>query len=155
MNASRPRTENDRTTRRPGDSGPRRRGETLLWRMPVSRLRNRVTVAAPYGEMDVAVAGALRRDLARVTEHRNHVMIDLAGVALIDCTCLGILLAARERTLGHGQRFCLTTPAPVVSRVLRLTALDTVFPVFPDRRQALRHLGVPATAARGAGPGSW
>jgi anti-anti-sigma regulatory factor len=53
----------------------------------------------------------------------HGVEIDLAGVTFMDCTGLGVLVAARQAVLRTGGHLRVTNPQPIVRSVLELTGL--------------------------------
>lgn len=68
------------------------------------------------------------------------VLIDLADVTMIDAASLGALIEADELADRRGRRLCLVAPPAKVWRTLAGAGLEHAFPVFRDRRQALRKL---------------
>lgn len=83
------------------------------------------------GELDLAAAGILRRTLVEAAAH-GRVVLDLTDVAFVDGSALGAIVAARKEA-GDDAEIVLRHPKAVVSRVLRLTALDESFPVERER----------------------
>ena len=57
------------------------------------------------------------------------VILDLAGVSIVDASGLGVLLKLRERAQAKGIRFELMNVGKWVSKVLKVVCLDTVFNV--------------------------
>ena len=57
------------------------------------------------------------------------VILDLAGVNIVDASGLGVLLKLRERAQAKGIRFELMNVGKWVSNVLKVVCLDTVFNV--------------------------
>jgi anti-anti-sigma factor len=91
-----------------------------------------------HGDIDLAVVEPLRDCMISGVEKGLHILVDLADVTLIDCACLGALVQAGDLAGRRGQALCLVAPPPVVRRTLAAAGLDTAFPTFGDRRQALR-----------------
>ena len=61
------------------------------------------------------------------------IVLDLAGVKLIDAAGLSVLLELRQRARANAIRFKLMNARPKVERVLRLTKLDGVFEFWSAR----------------------
>ncbi|UQU62648.1 STAS domain-containing protein [Couchioplanes caeruleus] len=99
-----------------------------------------------HGDVDAESVEMLRDRLADTVRRNTDVLVDLTDVTLIDCTCLGALVEARQLAAGRGHRVCLVAPRPVVRQTLAATMLDTAFPVYPDRDRALSDLSTGAVA---------
>jgi anti-anti-sigma factor len=59
----------------------------------------------------------------------SAVVLDLARVSTIDAGGLGVMLELREKTQSRGIAFKLMNVTKLVSRVLEITRLDSVFEV--------------------------
>ena len=59
------------------------------------------------------------------------VVLDLGRVSTIDASGLGLMLELRRLSLAKGIRFKLMNVTKLVSRVLEVTRLDSVFEVAP------------------------
>lgn len=59
----------------------------------------------------------------------NTVLLDLAGVTIIDAHGLGVMLELREQAEKKGTRFKLTNVPTLVNRVLEISRLDSVFQI--------------------------
>ena len=59
------------------------------------------------------------------------VVLDLARVSTIDASGLGVMLELRRQSLAKGIRFKLMNVTRLVSRVLEVTQLDSVFEIAP------------------------
>ena len=98
----------------------------------------RVTVR---GEHDIYTAPALRDRLDEALDGEpTGVIVDLSAATFLDSSILGALLEARrqalERTIGYVV--CLgDTPEPGVARILEITGLVPVFPVYWSCDEAL------------------
>ncbi len=93
---------------------------------------NGVPVLRPCGEVDIAAVTRLRPDwLALADAGRPVIVVDLCEVTFMDVTGVSLLVALRNRQLGHGGRVHLRRVPAQVSRGLRLTGLAGVLPVEP------------------------
>jgi anti-anti-sigma factor len=100
-----------------------------------TREAGRSTVIAVRGEMDLDNAGELDDALAaagRVCP--GSVVLDLAGVTFLDSTTINVVLRA-HRVLG--PRLRLAALSPFVERVLGITGITDVLPVFHAVEEAL------------------
>lgn len=61
----------------------------------------------------------------------DTVLLDLTEVEFLDSSGLGALVSARK-LLGKSQRLALAGLQPAVDKVMRLTHMDSVFPIFAD-----------------------
>lgn len=90
------------------------------------------------GEVDLATAPQLRAKLTDLVDNATgSVVVDLTPVAFIDSTGLEALLAAHRRGRARGQTIQLVCPEGQALRVLRLTGIETVFPVHGSLVEAL------------------
>ncbi|MGW7529203.1 STAS domain-containing protein [Streptomyces sp. NPDC054783] len=102
------------------------------------RVADGATVVALYGEIDVLSAPALSRRLdALTTCPQLDLVLDLRPVTFIDCTGLGVLCRARNRTLARQGRLRLITESADFRRILRVTGLGDVFEVHTRPPQPL------------------
>jgi anti-anti-sigma factor len=80
------------------------------------------------GEVDLATAGEFRRAaVLAMDEHGPALTLDLSHVSFMDCAGLSALVLVRKQATARGGHVTLTGPPDVVSRLLRLVGLDTVF----------------------------
>lgn len=66
----------------------------------------------------------------------DRVIVDLSEVDFIDSSGLGAIVAAMKQ-LREGQRLELAGLTPTVSKVFRLTRMDTVFSLFDTLEEAV------------------
>ncbi len=66
------------------------------------------------------------------------IVVDLTGVSFIDSTALGVLVGAYRRQEDAGGSFKLVVTEPRVLKVLEITDLTSVFPVFASVDEAVR-----------------
>jgi anti-anti-sigma factor len=67
-------------------------------------------VLALSGELDVSAAAELSVQLTAVMSGEPWVIVDLADLAFIDCSSLGVLAGARERARLAGGDVLLNPP---------------------------------------------
>jgi len=72
---------------------------------------------------------AALRDAVDSQSNVSAVVLDLGRVSTIDAAGLGVLLELRERTQSRGIDFKLMNFTKLVSRVLEITRLNSVFEV--------------------------
>jgi anti-sigma B factor antagonist len=90
------------------------------------------------GEVDLATAPQLRAKLTDLVDNgTGSVVVDLTPVAFIDSTGLEALLAGRQRAQARGHTIQLVCPEGQALRVLRLTGIETVFPVHGSLVEAV------------------
>ena len=81
------------------------------------------------GELDLTAASALEEMLALVLgKAPRDVVLQMGGVAFIDCACARVIAQAAQTLPGPG-RLVIQSPSPVVRRLFHLSGLDTVVPV--------------------------
>ncbi|HEY7938472.1 MAG TPA: STAS domain-containing protein [Acidimicrobiales bacterium] len=90
--------------------------------------RDRWTVLAVSGEVDVATAPRLREQLVQlVNQGSHHLVVDLEGVDFLDSTGLGVLVGALKRVrLQDGELTLVCTQERIV-KVFDITGLSKVF----------------------------
>ena len=72
---------------------------------------------------------ATLRDAVRSQSQVSAVVLDLARVSTVDARGLGVMLELRQQTESKGIGFKLMNVNKLVSRVLQVTRLDSVFEV--------------------------
>lgn len=96
------------------------------------------SVVMVTGEIDVATAPDLKECLvAQEADGVSDIVVDLTGVPFIDSTALGVLVGAYRRQIDAGGTFKLVVTEPRILKVLEITALTRVFPVFATVDQAV------------------
>jgi anti-sigma B factor antagonist len=77
------------------------------------------------GELDIASAGQVERELARVEQEAPPtIVLDLRGLAFMDSTGLRIIVAADARAREESRRFVVVRGPEAVQRIFRMTRLD-------------------------------
>jgi anti-anti-sigma factor len=84
-------------------------------------------IAAPKGDLDLAVADDFERQIRRLAGDGRVVVIDLRGVAFLDSSGLRSLLTLRNDAKRNHHRLVLVPGPPAVQRVFHLTATRGLF----------------------------
>ena len=91
----------------------------------------RVATAAPYGDLDVATAPALREALLEACRSTAAlVVLDLRQVRFADSTAIGVMLSAHKRLESQGCRFIAVNIPPVLATALRALGLVGLLDVW-------------------------
>jgi anti-sigma B factor antagonist len=95
-------------------------------------------VVALCGDLDLADTSAVASHLvAAVAKCGPSIIVDLAGLEFIDCCGLGVLVRVLKRTREGGGDIYLAAPRRRVRRLLQITGLIDVFPVYPSVDKAI------------------
>lgn len=77
------------------------------------------------GEVDISNADRLREAINFALEQpTEEIQLDLAQVAYIDSTGIGVLVGAAHHAAGHGKGFSVVNAQPGVMRVAQLLGVD-------------------------------
>jgi anti-sigma B factor antagonist len=93
-------------------------------------------VVALHGEIDKTHAGRLARALSAASAPGSRVIVDLEGLAFIDCSGLSVMVSAWKQARQAGGELRLAAPQQLVLRLLSLTDLTGLLPVFASVDQA-------------------
>lgn len=96
-------------------------------------------VLAVEGDVDLQSAPALSAALADLQrEHSGDVVIDLTAVTFLDSSGLGAIVTAHHAIAAAGHRVLLVCTDARILKIIRLTRLDEVVPVFESVDAACR-----------------
>ena len=101
-------------------------------------------VVLGFGEtfkIDFESSSAFERRIEESQVGTGKFVIDLEGVEYIDSRDLGILVHGVNSALAAGIEVKIVGPTEAVREVFRVTHLDRVYDVFPDRKEALASFG--------------
>jgi anti-sigma B factor antagonist len=76
----------------------------------------------------------------RLSSITKPVIMDMERVSYIDSRGLGALVLLHTRSRKAGQAFLISGVVPAVLKVIKLTALDAVFSLYPTFSQAAASL---------------
>lgn len=96
------------------------------------------TVLEVVGELDMFTAPRLRDQLVTLAaDGRNHLVVDLAELAFMDSSGLGVLVGGLKRARAAGGGVSIAGASERILSVLRITGLVRVFPVYATTAEAL------------------
>lgn len=97
-----------------------------------------LVIAVQEKRVDAAVAVRFKDRVRELSEHPgDRIVLDLSEVEFLDSSGLGAVVASMKH-LGGDRRMDLAGLTPTVDKVFRMTRMDTVFRIFPDRETAVR-----------------
>ncbi len=96
------------------------------------------TIVAVAGELDVESAPQLDEHLtAAIDGTPTLLVVDLSGVDFLDSTGLGVLIKAYARQRDAGSEFAVVASADRITKVFRITGMDSALSVHADLESAL------------------
>ncbi len=102
------------------------------------RVVDDVVVLDVSGELDLYTSPALQDALrGLLTEGRTRLIVNLSETTYLDSTALRILTAARQQSQEAGGNVGLVYTQPPIDRLMTITGLKDLFPVFPSEADAL------------------
>ena len=83
------------------------------------------------GDLDMSATFRLEPALDRLLSSGqvDELVLDLSGLAFVDSSGLGLLLATSERSRDAGIAMAIVEPSPEIQRVFRLAGVDGVLPL--------------------------
>jgi anti-sigma B factor antagonist len=95
-----------------------------------------------HGSLDIATTPAVRAALLDAADRGQHeIVIDVTDLEFLDSTGLGALIGAHKRAKDNGGSVQLVVAEGQILRLLRITGLLAVFPVYPNLEAALAREG--------------
>jgi len=106
---------------------------------PVQVIRGVPVVTAPQ-EIDITNASRLRAALLHAATRPGAALaVDMTRTRFCDSAGLHALIGAHKRAQAEGRQIRLAVTGAQVRRILALTALDRLIPVYTSLDQALAH----------------
>lgn len=106
-------------------------------------------VLHPSGEVDIATVSSLWSMLKAAGAGGRHVVVMLGKITYIDSTGIKAFLDVHRLFEERAQRLVLAEPTAVVRKVIEITALEKVIPVYASLEQAVGSLAAPRSPERG------
>ena len=90
------------------------------------------------GEADLKTSGQILKHLGDLLEcNPQPLIVVLDNLTFIDSRGLGALVAIYHRAVEQASRFILVTSDAQMQRVMQITGLNKVMPIFTTREEAL------------------
>jgi anti-sigma B factor antagonist len=94
------------------------------------------TVVRLVGEADVTTRILGEVLGAEAAKKPRLLLVDMSGLAFIDSAALHEIVRVHRRLHADGCLLAIVSPSPWVARVLQLSALDQVIPVYASVEEA-------------------
>lgn len=106
------------------------------------RKHNNTLIVRISGEFDLRVADLSRRDIDQKlkAQRAKNLLFNLGGVTFIDSSGLGIILGRYRKVTENGGKVVITNVPPKVTRILELSGINRLIPVYPNETAALKEL---------------
>ncbi len=89
------------------------------------------------GELDSYTCSLFRDAVKEVIEQGNpNVVVNMSNVEYIDSSGLGTLVGGLKRASEKGGRIAVVSSENQICKVLEITGLEKVFPIFKDEADA-------------------
>ena len=88
------------------------------------------------GEVDLSWSPQIRRALLEALAQGLDVFVDLTAVSYIDSSGIASFVEGYQRAKQMKRRFGLVAASSAVMSVLKLSRLDSVFPLYADLNSA-------------------
>jgi anti-sigma B factor antagonist len=112
--------------------------------------RPEAIVLHPSGEVDLSTVSSLWSMLKSAGEDGRSVIVMLSGVTYIDSTGIKAFLDVHRLFRQRAQRLVLADPTSMVRKVIEITALEKIIPVYPSLDKAVTSLRGPGEPKQGA-----
>lgn len=84
-----------------------------------------------HGSLDISTSPTVRAALVEAADRGQHeIIVDLTHLEFLDSTGLGALIGAHKRARDHNGRVRLVVQEGQILRLLRITGLLGIFPVY-------------------------
>lgn len=95
------------------------------------------------GEFDLSIADYCRQKIDHQVreEGTKDILFDLEKVAFLDSSGLGVILGRYRKAKEYGGRVAISNANPRMIKILELSGITRLMPVYPTTSQALRFLG--------------
>jgi anti-sigma B factor antagonist len=91
-----------------------------------------------HGSLDISTSPTVRAALVEAADRGQHeIVVDLSNLEFLDSTGLGALIGAHKRAKDNGGRVRLVVQEGQILRLLRITGLLGIFPVYTSLEGAL------------------
>jgi anti-sigma B factor antagonist len=112
--------------------------DPLEFRLTSAHIADRTYVVTVGGELDLANAGELDRELEQLVEaSADQVIVDLLDVPFLESTALGVLLRHTRALRTNGRELTLVSDDVRVARVIEIAGLTSHLRLAKTLREAI------------------
>jgi anti-sigma B factor antagonist len=104
------------------------------------RTTDTAVVVSLSGDLDLATAPELRTALLEALTERTKLVVDMTELRFLDSTGLGVLVRVHKRAKALRGVLAFSAVPGNVLKILEVTCLDRVFPVYATTDEALARL---------------
>lgn len=90
------------------------------------------------GEIDLSTASQFEKELLDSMGQGANLVVDLAGVDFMDSTGIGVLVRTSKKVTANGGIMGLLSAKGSVRRVIEVSGLDGVIPLYDDLAAAVQ-----------------
>lgn len=92
------------------------------------------------GEFDLQIADCCRREIDQRLKARGikNILFDLEGLTFIDSSGIGVILGRYRKVKESGGKVVIVNAPPKVLRILELSGLTRLIPLYDDVSGALK-----------------
>jgi len=107
--------------------------------MPVTtRAINSAIVLDLFGRFDAAAKQEVKSAIEQAYEAgTTHLILNLAGVPLVDSAALGLLAISHQKFKRNGGKISLVHPQPEVRLILDMASMPTLIPSYDTIEEAI------------------
>lgn len=111
--------------------------------LQVRHARN-VLIVRLAGELDHHAAGQVRSTIEAELEKGiyYHLVLNLAELDFMDSSGLGVILGRYKQVTELGGRMTLCSVKPSIYRLMEMSGLFRILPIFDDEKSAITACGV-------------
>lgn len=124
------------------------KGGSLVEAQVSPRVVGGIAILDVAGELDLFTSPKLQEALDGVLRGQARVIVNLSETTYLDSTALRILTAARQEAQEAGGNVGLIYTQPPIDRLMTITGLKDLFPIFPSEAEALEAAKSWVTAPR-------
>ncbi len=100
-----------------------------------------ILIVELVGDLDISSSPAFKEKAAQwVDRGERSVLLDFTRVPFMDSSGLGSLVGVLKRLKEQNGKLALCGLSRDIAKVLEVTKLDRVIPIYPDREAALEAL---------------
>lgn len=103
--------------------------------------RGKTLIASISGELDQHYASEVRHDLdAKISGGCKDLVFDFSGLEFMDSSGIGVIVGRYKAIKSMGGKVRIANINPQVSRIIKLSGIEKIIPVYDSVNSALSSL---------------